>query len=333
MQEPLAFLNGRWIPASAAAVPVSDAGFILGATVAEQLRTFAGQLFHPDDHLARLFHSLEIIGLNPGMTPAEFAETARELVAHNHAILAPGDDLGLSIFATPGIYPAYGTEPSQASPLPLEEGTIGKYFNEHAEPPGPARPTVCLHTYALPFHLWARKYREGQALVTTGVEQVSPRCWPAGLKCRSRMHYYLADREAAARDPQARALLLDAQGFVTEASTANLLIYRAGEGLAWPPTKKVLRGISLSVLLELVRRFGIAASEHELTTDDVASADEVFLSSTPLCLLPVTRLNGRPIGTGRPGALFERLIAAWSEMVGVDIVGQAERFSTRKQER
>jgi branched-subunit amino acid aminotransferase/4-amino-4-deoxychorismate lyase len=212
----------------------------------------------------------------------------------------------------------------------LREGTV---VETHAEPPGPARPAVCLHTYALPFHLWARKYREGQALVTTEVEQVSPRCWPAGLKCRSRMHYYLADREAAARDPQARALLLDAQGFVTEASTANLLIYRAGEGLVWPPTKKVLRGISLSVLVELVGRFGIAAGEHELTTDDVASADEVFLSSTPLCLLPVTRLNGRPIGAGQPGALFERLIAAWSEMVGVDIVGQAERFSTRKQER
>ena len=178
MQEPLAFLNGRWIPASAAAVPVSDAGFILGATVAEQLRTFAGQLFHPDDHLARLFHSLEIIGLNPGMTPAEFAETARELVAHNHAILAPGDDLGLSIFVTPGTYPAYGNEPVLSN------------FETHDQPPGPAHPTVCLHTYALPFHLWARKYREGQALVTTEVEQVSPRCWPAGLKCRSRMHYY-----------------------------------------------------------------------------------------------------------------------------------------------
>ena len=65
----------------------------------------------------------------------------------------------------------------------------------------------------------------------------------------------------------------------------------------------------------------------------MASAGEVFLSSTPLCLLPVTRLNGRPIGMGRPGELFERLIAAWSEMAGVDIVGQAERFSTRKHER
>ncbi len=321
MQEPLAFLDGRWIPASAAAVPVSDVGFILGATVAEQLRTFAGKIFHLEDHLARLAQSLEIVGLQPGMTLAELARTARELVAHNHSLLAPGDDLALSIFVTPGEYPTYSDVSSDLPNLPAGEGTY--------VPPGPAHPTVCLHTFPLPFHRWAARYREGQALATTEVEQVSLRCWPPRLKCRSRMHYYLADRQAAARDPQARALLLDAQGFVTEASTANLLIYRAGEGLAWPPTKKVLPGISLAVVAELAQRLGIPNGERDLMLQDVASADEAFLSSTPFCLVPVTRLNGRPIGAGRPGELFERLIAAWSEMAGLDIVAQAEKYKSR----
>ena len=167
--------------------------------------------------------------------------------------------------------------------------------------------------------------------MTTDVEQVSPHCWPAGLKCRSRMHYYLADKRAAAVDPQARALLLDAQGFVTEASTANLLIYHAGRGLASPPSAKILRGISLGVVRELARRFGIAYTERDLTGDDVASADEVLLTSTPTCVLPVTRFNGRPIGSGRPGEVFHRLIAAWGELVGLDIVGQAEKFVGRNQ--
>jgi branched-chain amino acid aminotransferase len=207
MDQPVAFLNGQWIPASAAAVPVGDAGFVLGATVAEQLRTFAGNIFRLDDHLARLAHSLEIVGFDTGLTLDQLAQVAREVVARNHPLLAPGDDLGLSIFVTPGDYPAYA-------------------------PPGPTRPTVCLHTYPLPFRLWARKYREGQALVTTDIQQVPSHCWPTGLKCRSRMHYHLADKRASAVDPQARALLLDAQGFVTEASTANLLLYTAAEGLA-----------------------------------------------------------------------------------------------------
>ena len=279
---PQAYLNGQWIPASAAAVSVGDAGFVLGATVAEQLRTFGGKLFHLDDHLARLEHSLEIIGVEPGVSRGELAELSRQIVERNHRLLAAGDDLGLSIFVTPGMYPAYSLA-------------------------GPTRPTVCLHTYPLPFRLWAGKYRTGQALVTTDVEQVSPRWWPASLKCRSRMHYYLADRQAAAVDPQARALLLDAQGFVTEASTANLVIYSAAEGLASPPGSKILHGISLAVAMTLADRLGIASGERELSTDDVAAADEVFLTSTPLCLLPVTRLNGRPIGDGVPGPVFRRL--------------------------
>jgi len=195
---PIAYLNGQWIPASAAVISVGDAGFVQGTAVAEQLRTFGGKLFRPGDHLARLANSLDIIGVDPGMSNEQLARIAEEIVARNHALLAPGDDLGLSIVVTPGVYSTFAA--SQHTP-----------------------PTVCLHTYLLPFHLFARKYRDGQALVTTDIEQTPPQCWPPVLKCRSRMHYYLADRHAAAADPQARALLLDAEGFVTEASTANVL--------------------------------------------------------------------------------------------------------------
>jgi branched-subunit amino acid aminotransferase/4-amino-4-deoxychorismate lyase len=299
MGESTAYFNGHWIPASAAAVSVNDAGFVQGTTVAEQLRTFGGKLFRLHEHLDRLAHSLEIVGVDPGMTRAQLARIAEELAAHNHALLTPGDDLGLSIVVTPGIYPTFAS----------------------AEP---ARPTVCLHTYRLPFHLWAKKYREGQRLATTTIEQVSARCWPPSLKCRSRMHYYLADRQATTIDPQARALLLDAQGFVTEASTANVLIYRNSEGLVSPPPAKILRGISLSVATQLAGQLGIPYSERDLTVNDVASADEVLLTSTSVCILPATRLNGRSIGSGRPGRVFAGMMAAWSEMVGLNVVAQAE---------
>ena len=133
MQEPLAFLGGRWIAASAAAVSVSDVGFILGASVAEQMRTFAGQVFHLDDHLARLAQSLAIVGLQPGMTGDEFAQTARELVARNHALLAPGDDLALSIFVTPGDYPTYGEARGAARRQPACS----------PGPPSACTPTLC----------------------------------------------------------------------------------------------------------------------------------------------------------------------------------------------
>lgn len=307
MTEPFAFLNGHWIPASQAAIPVGDAGFVQGTAVAEQLRTFASRLFRLDAHLARLAHSLEIIGVDPGMTLDQLGQIGQQLVAKNHPLLAAGDDLGLSIVVTPGTYSTF---------------TSG----------GPARPTVCLHTYLLPFHLFAKKYREGQSLVTTDVRQIPPECWPPALKCRSRMHYYLADHRAAAVDPKARALLLDAQGLVTEASTANVLVYQRDKGLLSPRQANILHGISLAVIGELAEQLGVPFSECDLTPNDVAQADEVFLTSTTTCLLPVTRFNGRPIGDGRPGKLFARFLAAWGQIVGLDIAQQAERFSQRSAE-
>lgn len=304
MEEAIAYLNGRFVPAASAAIPVTDAGFVLGAAVAEQVRTFGGTLFRFEEHLDRLEHSLQIVGIDPGVTRAELREIAHELVAANHRVLAAGDDLGLSIVVTPGLFPSYA------------DAQVGT-------------PTVCLHTYALPFRLWAAKYRTGQSLRTTGVEQVSARSWPPHLKCRSRMHYYLADRQAAAAEPGARAVLLDREGFITEASTANLLLYRQAEGLLAPRSEKVLNGISLQATLQLARQMALPITHCDLSPDDLAAADEAFLTSTPVCILPVTRFNGQPIGSGSPGPVFGRLLGAWNRMVGLDIASQAERFSRR----
>jgi branched-subunit amino acid aminotransferase/4-amino-4-deoxychorismate lyase len=304
MTEPIAFLNGDFLPASALCVPVYDAGFVLGATVTEQLRTFAGRLFHLDEHLARLRRSLEIIGLESPVTWSSLADGAQGVVDENRKLIEQDDDLGLSIFATPGAY------------LPLADGRM------HG-------PVVAMHSYPLPFGRWAELYDRGCALVTTPVQQIPAECWPAELKCRSRMHYYLADLTAQKRDSESRALLLNREGHVTETATANVLTYHEGSGLASPREETVLHGISLAFVRELAERLGIAFVERDLSLDDVASAHEVLLTSTPNAILPVTRLNGRAIASGRPGDVFRRLLRAWDEAVGVDIAGQAKRFASR----
>ena len=304
MEEPRAYLNGRFVAASEVTISPTDAGFVLGATVAEQLRTFAGKLFRLDDHLERLEQSLGIVGVEPGVGMDELAGVAQELVARNHRLLAPGDDLGLSVFVTPGEYPAYSSSVSTA-------------------------PIVCMHTYLLPFRLWAEKYEKGQSLVVTDVRQVPVESWPPGLKCRSRMHYHLADRQAAKIEPGARALLLDGDGLVTEASTANVIVSTSADKLVCPPLAKVLAGISLAEVAELATEAGIEMVHQDLTAQDVAAAAEVLLTSTPSCLLPATRFNGHEIGDGRPGPIFRRLLAAWSDRVGIEIAAQAGRFAER----
>src|SRR5687767_4001793 len=144
MLQPLAYLNGRLIAASQAVVSVEDAGFVMGVTVSEQLRTFHGEPFRLSDHLRRLRRSLEIVGVQPDIPLDEIGHMAFELAEYNSRLLAAGDDLGLSIVITPGVYPTFANGRS-----------------------GPG--TVCIHTYPLPFAVWAEKYSHGQALVTTGV--------------------------------------------------------------------------------------------------------------------------------------------------------------------
>ncbi len=301
----LAYLNGQFLPAEHLAISVIDAGFVLGATVSEQLRTFGGRLFRLESHLDRLWRSLEVVGIDPGLGRRQLADVAWELAGHNHRLLEPGDDLGLGILVTPGPYLGYSGQPMDV------------------------QPTVCLHTYPLAFWLWADKYRQGQALWVSTVRQVDHACWPPWLKCRSRMHYYLADQEAAHKDPGARAVLLDREGFVTETSTANLVIYRAEEGLLSPPRERILPGISLEVLFQLAHWLGIRTGFRPLRPEEVASADEIMITSTPFCVLPVTRLQGQPVGAGHPGPIYQKLLQAWSQEVGVDIVGQAEQFARR----
>jgi branched-subunit amino acid aminotransferase/4-amino-4-deoxychorismate lyase len=300
VMQPLAYLNGNWIGADQAVIRLDDAGFVLGVTVTEQLRTFAGRLFRLEEHLARLRQSLEIIGVDPPMPLDELGKAAIELARYNYGLLAQGDDLGLAMLVTPGVYAA---------------------FSSREEP----SPTVCLHTYPLPFRLWAAAYQTGLSLVTTPFEQVSPRCWPRQLKCRSRMHYYLAERHAQRIEPGSRPLLLDEEGRVTETPTANLLIYRQSEGLISPPRETILPGISLDVVEQLAAAEGIGFHERPLEPADVSRADETLLTSTPYCLLPVTRFNRQPIGKGQPGPIYRRLLARWNELAGIDIAVQANR--------
>jgi len=304
MHPPQGYLAGRFMPISEMAIPVTDAGFSLGTTVTEQFRSFGGNIFQLEQHLHRLQRSLEIVGVQPCESLNEIAEIAQNLVQRNHELLAPGDDLGLSLFVTAGGLARF------------HNGTQGS-------------PCVGMHTFPLPFQLWDKKYRQGQSLVVTDIEQVAPQSWPAELKCRSRMHYYLADLAASRLEPGARALLLDANGHVIEASTANILLYKKDQGFFSPPGEVVLPGISLLFIQKIAADLGIDWNHRSIVPEEVSQADEIFLTSTPFCLLPVTSFNGNAIQDGCPGPLFTELAQAWSDRIGIDFIKQAIRFANR----
>ncbi|MFO0190411.1 MAG: aminotransferase class IV [Planctomycetia bacterium] len=293
----IAWLDGELLARADLCLPVGDAGFVLGATVTEQLRTFAGRLFLPHLHAARFRDSLAVAGIEPGPSIEAIFKAADAVASHNHARGPRGSDLGVVIFATPG------DQPSQ------HEGRRGT-------------PRVAVHSFPLAFTLWAKAYDEGVSLRSVSIRQIPEASWPLALKCRSRMHYHLADREADTAERGSRAVLCHADGRVSETSTANIAIVRHAAILS-PPPADALRGVSLHSLRQLAEGAGIAWQETSLREDDLATADEILLTSTPNCLLPATRFNGRPVGVGRPGPVFQTLLARWSESVGLDIAAQA----------
>lgn len=301
MPEPIAVLNGSFIPAAKLQIAADDLGFLQGVTVAERLRTFRGQLFCWDDHLQRLANSLHILGLELPVAAEQFRSIVDEVLDRNQFLLGEGDDFGIMVFVTPG------------------RVTPGR--------PGRQTPTWAIEAYRLPFAQWVSWYDPGESLTETGIRQVPAVCWPPALKCRSRMHYYLADQLADRKWPGSRAILLDQDGFVTEVSTANVILYRQDAGFVSPSLDKILPGVSLGVMSRLAGDLGLPFRHADLRLTDVATADEVLLCSTSPCVWSATRINGQPIGAGRPGPIWKRLIRAWSELVGVDIVGQALRSS------
>jgi branched-chain amino acid aminotransferase len=300
ISEPIAYLNGDFIPVSQAKLSVFDQGVVQGASVTEMIRTFKHQPFRLDDHLNRLQQSIRCVGFDPDESKADLYSIASKIVEQNAQLISPSHDLGLTIFVTPGDNPTYKggavTSPLQTS-------------------------TVCAHTFPLPFEIWAGAFETGQHLITPSLRHIPPESLDARIKTRSRLNWYLADREAQLADPKARALVLDGNGNVTETSTANFLIASQGRIIAPDPTK-TLSGVSLFVVSELVGRLGLEFTRADLKVYDVLTAEEAFTSSTPYCLLPVTRVNGKPIGDGTPGPVFLRIMAAWNDLVGVDIISQ-----------
>jgi len=297
MSEPVAYVNGRLVPVSAARLPVWDLGLVMGATATEMLRTFGGIPFRVREHLERLFESCRILGLNADLSPVVWEGWIAELVERNSQGRERWQELGISAFVTGGPARIY------------------------AGPGSAGRSTVVVHTFPLPYEMWADKYEQGQRLVTPQVRQIPPTCLAPGLKTRSRAHWFIADQQAREQDREAVALLLSLDGRLTETATANLCLVKS-ECVLTPDRGETLSGVSQQVVRELCAKLDLSWGEQPLWPADLWEADEAFTTSTPTCLLPVVGYDGRNVGTGQPGPVYRRLLAAWSELVGVEIAAQ-----------
>ncbi len=299
MTEPIAYLNGHFVPISKAALSVFDLGIVAGASVTEMTRTFRHVPFRLSEHLDRLEQSLKLVNIDPRLSRDELVSICERVVSDNQRFIPSDHDLGLIVFVTAGQNLTY---------LGLSELSRAR------------TPSVCVHSFPLPFELWAERYETGLHLVTTSIGSLPDDVIDSRIKHRSRMHWHLADNQAKKVDASAMAVLIDQDGFLTETATGNICVVEGTTIVT--PSQHVLHGISRDVVADLATSLGLTFATSRVKPDELVRASEAFLTSTPHCMLPVTRFDNRPIGQGVPGPVFQQLITAWNKLVGLDIVGQ-----------
>lgn len=287
---PLAYRNGQLLPLDQAAVPLNDAGFVWGAVATDAVRTFRHELFRWPHHLARFRHSCRLTEIPMLASDADLTAAARELVRHNAGLLPADGDLMLILLATPG-------------PIPRLLG----------QPDGPAAPTLLLYTYPLDHARLESQRTDGVVLRTTRVQAPSWATLPPQAKHRSRLHWWLAERDVQAREAEATALMLDADGFVTETWNANILLVHEG-GVCTPPRRCVLPGVTLDVVEELCQSAGVPFAERAWHSVDLGQVEEAIVTCTSFCLAPVRRLEGRPLP--HPGPVYQCLRRQWERLLG-----------------
>lgn len=283
------YLNGDRVAAIDATVSPFDLGFTMGVSVTEQIRTYRRSTPLLQRHLDRFFGGIEIIGLNIPFDRKQLTSQISNLIEINGQSLAKSDELGIGVCATPGIASAYGQ------------------IN--------AGPTVVVYTYPLLAEKIAASFQTGIRLTSVSTQEIPAASVPKELKCRSRMHYYLAEQEAKAIDPKSRALLNSADGFIAEGTTASVVMIQSGHLVA-PVKETVLPGVTLAFVIELAEQLAIPVERRNISVSELQNADEVLWLTTPMGILPVTHVNQRPIGDQTPGKKTQALVGAWKRQFG-----------------
>jgi branched-chain amino acid aminotransferase len=297
MGERIIYLNGSFVPESEAKVSVLDSGFNAGDGVYDVTRTFGHKPFKLREHTERLFRSLQYTRIDCGMSLEEMEKTTLEVLERNKPLLRGNEDCALWQVVSRGVRSSTGNRVS-------------------------GRATVTVYSVIVNFPEFASFYVEGAPVIIPSTRRIPPQCLESKAKITNKMNHNMAAFEAKQADPRAIPLMLDIDGNLSETSAHNFFLVIKGK-LCTPSDRNILGGITKAVIFDLARQLGVEVVEGNYTPYDLYTAEEAFLASTSPTIVPVKTINGVKIGKGVPGPVTLRLIGAWNQMVGVDIVDQA----------
>ncbi|MCB1958949.1 MAG: D-amino acid aminotransferase [Rhodocyclaceae bacterium] len=266
------YLNGQWQDLAEARISPMDRGFLFGDGVYEVIPAYSGRLFRLDEHLRRLERTLAAIGMDNPHERSAWRDIVRELVDRN-----PWPDQSVYLQVTRGV------------------GAV----RNHAYPVG-VEPTVFLMSEPL-VGLDAATRAAGVAAVSAA----DFRWLRCDLKTVSLLANCMLKQVAAEKGCTETVLFRD--GFLTEGAASSIFVVLDGVLLAPPKSHLMLPGVTYDVVLELARDQGMPHQVREVLEEEVRSADELWMTSSTKEVLPITRLDDRPVGKGKPGPMAEQM--------------------------
>ncbi len=278
---PVCYLNGEFLPLAAARVSPLDRAFLFGDAVYEVVPVYAGRPFRLHEHLDRLTRSLSGIRMAPPLSHAQWGEVCGELVARNG-----GGDQYLYMQVTRG----------------------AEHGRNHAWPEG-LEPTLFAFATALE-PISPRLLEQGVAAVTA----VDTRWARRDIKSTALLANVLLKKLAV--DAGAFETILLKGGELTEGSSTTVHIVAQGALRTPPNGHHILPGTTRDVVSELASRLSIASRSVRVTEAELRNAEEIWLAFSTRGIVPVTLLDGRPVGSGKPGPLFGRMHAAFVAYTG-----------------
>ena len=277
----IVYLNGSLIPRSQARISALDYGFLYGFGLFETMRAYGGQVFRLDSHLNRLARSAEILGLP--IEALDLKGAVRDTIQANKL-----SDARVRITISIG-----------------EGGMV-------PDPSACTQPTVLIlagHYKPYPEQVYERGFRAVVSSIRRNSQSPLSR-----LKSANYLENMLAKQEARAAGVD-EAICLNEKGLLAEASMSN--IFLVNDGILRTPGEEsgILPGITREVVLELASQLGINTFEQDIRLDELFQAQEAFLTNSLMEIMPLTEIDGKPVGSGKPESVTRRLMANYKKLV------------------
>ena len=292
------YFNGDYIPESQAKVPFRDRSFKYGDGVFDMTRTFGHKIFKIKEHVDRLYQSLNYMSIHINLSKKEMIDISNKVLEINLPLIDNKEDYWV------GQRISRGTDKVGGEQWDIDGG-----------------PTIIVECAPLPLKPRASLYETGIKVWTPSVRRTPFQSMSPRAKTHNYINLILGDNEVKNIDEEAWAVLLDINGNLTEGMGSNIFTV-SNNILYTPKTQSVLGGISRETVVNLARKIGIKVIEKDIEIFEAINSDEMFLTSTSLCVCPVSFFNGKKIGENIFGPITKSLIKAYSDFVEFDFVSQ-----------